>query len=93
MAGNFAAIADDIGGENVHSLTESDFTNHPSVLRIVQHSIQHEALAFKPIQKAEVQQVMETLKVSKASGYDSIPPFVLRVGAAEITASLAKLLN
>ena len=35
----------------------------------MQHSIQHEALAFKPIQKAEVPQVMETLKVKKASGY------------------------
>ena len=83
LAGYFATTADDIGRENVDSLTESDFTNHPSVLKIAQHSIQYEALAFKPIQKAEVQQVKQTLKVRKASGYDAIPTFVLRVGAAE----------
>ena len=64
LAGYFATIADDIGQENVDSLTGSDFTNHPRVLKITQHSIQHEALAFKPIQKAEVQQVMETLKMA-----------------------------
>ena len=60
------------------------------ILKIAQHSIQYEALAFKPIQKAEVQQVMETLKVRKASGYDTIPPSVLRVGAPEIATSLTK---
>ena len=64
LAGYFATIADDIGQENVDSLTGSDFTNHPRVLKITRHSIQHEALAFKPIQKAEVQQVMETLKMA-----------------------------
>ena len=64
LAGYFATIADDIGRENVDSLTGSDFTNHPRVLKITQHSIQHEALAFKPIQKAEVQQVMETMKIA-----------------------------
>ena len=62
LAGYFATIADDISGENVDSLTQNDFTNHPSVLKIAQHSIQYEVLAFKPIQKAEVQQVMDTLK-------------------------------
>ena len=64
MASYFATIADDIGGENDDSLTEGDFTNHPRVLKITQHSIQYEAFAFKPIQKAEVQQLMETLKMA-----------------------------
>ena len=36
---------------------------------------------------------METLQARKASGYDSIPPFVLRVGTAEIATSLTNLLN
>ncbi|KAL9977046.1 hypothetical protein ACROYT_G014409 [Oculina patagonica] len=93
LADYFASIADGIGGENVENLTEADFTNHPSVLKTAQLSIQNDAIKLNPLQKAQVQEVMESLKVKKASGCDSIPPFALKVGAEVLAISLTNLFN
>ena len=41
----------------------------------------------------QAQEVMKSLKVKKASGCDSIPPFVLKVGAEAIAISLTTLFN
>lgn len=54
LADYFASNADGIGGDNVESLTESDFNNHPSVLKIAQLSIQHDALKLNPLHKLQV---------------------------------------
>ena len=93
LADYFASIADGIGGENVENLTETDFIDHQSVLKIAQLSIQNDAIRLNPLQKAQVQQVMESLKVKKASGCDSIPPFALKFGAEGIAISLTNLFN
>ena len=41
----------------------------------------------------QVQEAMASLKVKKASGYDSIPPFALKVGAEAIAISLTTLFD
>ena len=81
LADYFASIADGISGDNVH----------PSVLKIAQLSIQHGAIKLNPLHKVQVQEALESLKVKKASGYDSIPAFALKVGAEAIALSLSLL--
>ena len=93
LADYFGSIAEGIGGENAENLTENDFINHPSVLKIAQRSIQNDAIKLNLVQKAQVQEVMESLKVKKASGCDSIPPFALKFGAEVIAISLTNLFN
>ena len=93
LADCFASIAEGIGGENAENVTENDFINHPSVLKISQLSIQNDTIKLNPVQKAQVQEVMESLKVNKASGCDSIPPFALKLGAQVIAISLTNLFN
>ena len=56
LADYFASIADGLSGDNVESLTESDFIDHPSVLKIAQLSIQHEAIKLNPLHKVQVQE-------------------------------------
>ena len=80
LADYFASIADGIGGDNIENLTESDFNNHPSVLKIAQRSTQRDAIKLNPLHKVQVQEAVESLKVKKASGCDSILPFALKVG-------------
>ena len=93
LADYFASIANGISGDNVESLTESDFIDHPSVLKIAKLSIQHEAIKLNPLHKVQVQEALESLKVKKASGYDSIPAFALKVGEEAIVISLTTLFN
>ena len=67
-------FADGIGGDYVKKLTESDFIDHPSVVKIAQLLIQH-AIKLNPLQKVQAQEAMESLKVKKAPGCDFTPPF------------------
>ena len=91
----FATIADGIGGNDVDLLSETDFENHPSVQRIAQHAqYSHDKyLTLQPLNEAQVQGALESLNVAKATGYDSIPPSIVKIGASEIAGSLTALYN
>ena len=93
LAYYFTTIADGIGGSDVECLTENDFVSHSSVLKIAQQSISESAIILQPLTEAQVRRSLESLKVKKAAGCDSIPPLALKAGTNEIAAPLTTLFN
>ena len=86
-------MADDIGGSNTLSLTEDDFSNHPSVVNIANNFTSTEKFSFCSITKTETVKLLESLNPTKSMGWDMIPPKLLRLGAKELAPSLTNILN
>ena len=93
LADHFASIADGIGGKNAELLSEGDFSCHPSVQRITKESRNEEVFEFQPVNKAQVQSALEALDTKKATGCDSIPIKVLKIGAKELAIPLTTIYN
>ena len=86
-------MADDIGGSNTLSLTEDDFSNHPSVVNIANKLTCTDKLSFCRITKAETVKALEGLNPTKSMGWDMVPPKLLRLGAKELAPSLTNIFN
>ena len=50
---------------------------------------QRSYLLIEPISIAHVERTLEKLNERKATGYDGIPPKIMKIGAAQLTSSLA----
>ena len=48
---------------------------------------------IEPISNAHVERTLEKLNERKATGYDGIPPKIMKIGAAQLSSSLAILFN
>ena len=95
LAQYFSTIADGIGGDNVHSLTEEDYRNHKSVKDIRKNlmNITNEYFEFTTLSSKIIQDTLEELNPKKATGHDKIDPRIIKIGAKELAPSLAGIFN
>ena len=94
LANYFSAMANDIGGAGVNSLTGDDLSSHPSLTNICNANKSNlKNFCFQPLSRNSVQLALEKLNVRKACGYDSISPRMLRLASSGIADSLTKLFN
>ena len=69
-------------------------SNHQSLTNISNaNNNMHGNFRFKQLRIKQVQTALEKLNVTKASGYDSITPKILKLASSGIADSLTKLYN
>ena len=69
LAQYFSTIADGIGGDNVHSLTEEDYRNHKSVKDIRKNlmNVTNEYFEFTTLSSKIIQDTLEELNPKKSN--------------------------
>jgi len=93
LADHFATIVDGIGGADAELWNLNDFTDHPIVQLIKEKLRGSETFDFQEINPVQVESVLESLDVNKATGHDSIPAKILKARADEISQPLSTLYN
>ena len=93
FADYFAIIADGIGGDKSKLDSPEDFQDHPSVAAIANNIRNKQQYDIEPISNAHVERTLEKLNERKATGYDGISPKIMKIGAAQLSSSLAILFN
>ena len=93
MEDYFASIADDIsnGGDNVRNIDQ-----HESIQAIANHNktnCDHQTFHFNEIKVSDVAKILRETYTTKASGWDTIPPRVFKIGFAELAVLLCYLYN
>ena len=83
----------DIGGKSSLSLTEDDFTTHPSVTNIENNWPSTDTFTFTEISYRETAKALCGLNPSKSTGPNLIPPRILKVAARELAPLLTKIFN
>ena len=69
----FSTVADDIRGSNTLSLSEDDFSSHPSVVNIANNFRSTEKFSLCIITKKETVKALESLNPpTKSMGYDTV---------------------
>jgi exonuclease III len=97
----FSTVADSIGIPDHIDMSESNFLstiiekhkNHDSIKAIKETHKDIEAFSFKPVQSDYVQTLLSKLNVQKATGYDNIPPKMVKICAKELSVTLTELIN
>jgi len=89
---HFATIADGIGGTGAQLLSIDDFHNHPSTQYFRQERKDSTLISdVTPVTQGQVKTVLESLDTNKATGCDSIPTRIMKIGAEELSQPLANL--
>ena len=90
----FANIAEGIGeGEYAGKVEELEFMDHPSVSSIGNNADKNFKFDFQALHTSEVKKSLSDLNPSKATGWDWIPPKVLKLGAEQLSIPLTTLYN
>ena len=76
----FCLIADHIGGTDVCGLTEASCYQHQSVLNITARHAPN-TFSFRRLNRNEVLAALREINSHKATGYDMLPPRVLKMAA------------
>lgn len=84
----FSTVANDIGGAQL----QQDFERHPSV-DVIRQAYQDLQFNFSQMEIATVEKELQMLNPAKATGWDGIPPKILKVTAKGIAPSLTRLFN
>ena len=93
FADYFATIADSIGGHKSKLDSPEDFQDHPSVAAIANNIRNKQQYDIEPVSNAHVERTLAKLNERKATGYDGISPNIMKIGAAQLSSSLAILFN
>ena len=95
----FVSVADHIGTsrplssyENVNNILD-EYENHESILKIKAHSISNGTFNFRPISENDVSKLIQDIKVKKATGFDGIPPKLLKAAKEELSIPLSNMIN
>lgn len=89
----FASIADQIGGPEAMKRAKLGTEKNSSVSAIRDNLEITNSFNFESINNKEVEQALNALNINKATGWDLIPAKALKIGAKELSPSLAKLYN
>ena len=92
LARHFATLADSIGGDRAQQ-SEKQLCNHPSLARIRSNCQNEQVITVEPTNTTQVLCALQSLKTNKATGNDTIPAKVLKLGAKELATPLTKLYN
>jgi hypothetical protein len=101
FANLFSTIASSIGSPDEIDMSQSDFlartlekhSNHDSVKAIKARHSNGLSFDFKPVERDYVQGILSRLKIHKATGYDNIPPKMIKICSDELATTLTELVN
>ena len=82
---------------SVRDIVNSD-KNHPSILKIAQvvnecDVSDSERFSFKTVNETEIEDLLKNLDIKKASGFDTMPPKLVKLSADFLTPLLTKGIN
>ena len=84
----------DIGNSNFFTNTIEKHKNHESILSIKEHfKSMNMTFDFKPVQPTYVKHILNKVNPNKSTGYDDIPPKVVKMCSEELSYTLAELIN
>ena len=97
----FATSASEIGQPDVIDMSEKDFLynivdrhkDHKSILAIKNNHKDLSIFDFKPVDATYVEKILDKLKINKATGYDQIPPKIVKMCSSELSVTLMELVN
>ena len=97
--GYFTNVAHEIGSEEI--LNEDEeldqifkmYQNHASIARIQEHVSIDSPFKFANVSVGEVKSLLRNIDSSKATGYDTIPPKLVKAAANELAQPISSLVN
>ena len=97
--GYFTNVALEIGSEEI--LNEDEeldqifkmYQNHASIVRIQEHVSIDSPFKFTNVSVGEVKSLLRNIDSSKATGYDTIPPKLVKAAANELAQPISSLVN
>ena len=97
----FSTAANSIGCPDEIDMNQSDFLtkitdkhkNHSSILAIKERHKDKMIFDFNPVHPDYVKNILKKLNVNKSTGYDAIPPKVVRLCSEELSVTLTELIN
>ena len=97
--GYFTNVALEIGSEEI--LNEDEeldqifkmYQNHASIARIQEHVSIDSPFKFTNVSIGEVKSLLRNIDSSKATGYDTIPPKLVKAAANELAQPISSLVN
>ena len=94
----YCTIADDIGqSDNIDGASLLDIfdrhNEHPSIQEIKYRCTDNTSFTFSPLSEASVCHEMKSLQANKATGFDNIPPRIVKLCSHVLSPSFTKLLN
>ena len=97
--GYFTNVALEIGSEEILNEDEEFdqifkmHQNHTSIVRIQEHVSIDSPFKFTNVSVAEVKSLLRNIDSSKATGYDTIPPKLVKAAANELAQPISSLVN
>ncbi len=67
--------------------------NHKSILAIKEHHKDVPGFDFKPVKVEHVENLLHKFDMIKATGYDQIPPKMVKLYSKELSETLTELVN
>ncbi len=97
----FSTIANSIGPDDQIDMTDGDYlaktlakhSNHVSVSAIEKHHKNHNMFRFKMVSSNYVHKIINKLNENKATGFDNVPPKVVKMCADELSVTITELIN
>ena len=78
--------------ESIDSVIERH-SNHPSVVNISQSFNVIDTFEFTTVSEVQVEKQIKSVNPKKATGYDQIPPRIIKLCHKELTPALTKIIN
>ena len=96
----FANVATDIGPRSEISLETNSFTevishyaDHPSINSIKDNIVNSDNFSFKEISEEDMCKFIKKIDHRKSTGWDNIPPKLIKMAATELSAPCASIFN
>ncbi len=97
----FSTVANSIGQPDYIEMTHTNVLskvlerheNHPGVKAIKERHMHNNKFDFKPVDKIYVRKLLNNINAQKATGYDNIPPKMIKLCTDELSVTLTDLIN
>ena len=85
-------LEDEVDEVSIESAIQTH-AHHPSILEIKGKHPAPECFNFKMVTTSQVLKKLSTIQLKKATGYDNVAPFFLKVAANELAKPIAQIVN
>ncbi len=97
----FSTVANSIGQPDEINIHNSNFLaevlnkhkNHENIVKIKENYTNIITFNFKLVKPDYVYNILCKLKINKATGYDNVPPKMVKICAEELSETFAELVN
>lgn len=101
FAFSFSTIANTIGIPDEIDMNDENFLqniiekhkDHESINAIRKNVIHGKTFSFKPVSVDYVKKILSSLKANKSTGYDNIPPRMVKLCAEELSVTITESIN